>query len=157
MLISLWAASLLALHSLRVVAQEDTDDLFDDNDDEPRAEDNESGVPNELFSNLIPQKLLKTAEQISQDFKYPEMTNGEGKWILEPANRWSAGFVPASLYALQQRTEFCKPTQENGLALADWRKVGQATSDGLIPLTKSNGVGHDVGFLSFPFVEELRM
>jgi hypothetical protein len=41
------------------------------------------------------------------------------------------------------------------LNIADWLTLGRSTSNGLIPLELVNTVGHDVGFLSFPFVEEL--
>jgi hypothetical protein len=41
------------------------------------------------------------------------------------------------------------------LGNADWVGLGRTWSDGLISLESSNSVGHDVGFLSFPFVEEL--
>jgi hypothetical protein len=42
-------------------------------------------------------------------------------------------------------------------SLSFQRSYSEPHNSGLIPLETHNGQGHDVGFLSFPFVEELAM
>ena len=63
---------------------------------------------------------------------------------------WTSGFFPATLYALNTRTRLCGQGSTN----TDWRALGQRWSSLLLPITRSNSVQHDVGFISFPFVEE---
>jgi len=43
------------------------------------------------------------------------------------------------------------------LGIANWLELGREASAALVPLEIKNGQGHDVGFLSFPFVEELAL
>ncbi|KAJ6582824.1 glycoside hydrolase family 88 protein [Mycena sp. CBHHK59/15] len=59
------------------------------------------------------------------------------------------------MYALNTRKTLCGVSPANGLSAADWLTLGRSASNGLIPLELHNNQGHDVGFLSFPFVEEL--
>jgi len=111
----------------------------------------------ELFSPLIPQKILSTARGLSP-VKYPQYTDtSSGNWLLFDPDTWTSGFFPGTLYALNTRKQLCGATTTNGLGSADWLGLGRAWNVALIPLEASNSVGHDVGFLSFPFVEELAM
>lgn len=117
-----------------------------------------SAVSPELFSNLIPTKVLATANSIPSSFQYPQYTDTTaGIWQLFSPNTWTSGFFPVTLYALNTRKTLCGATSANSLGIADWISLGRSISTGLIPLEASNGVGHDVGFLSFPFIEELVM
>ncbi|KAF8894707.1 glycoside hydrolase family 88 protein [Infundibulicybe gibba] len=75
--------------------------------------------PAQLFSPLIPQKVLATFRNIPRAIQYPQYTDT------------SAGNC------------------------ADWLALGRSVSSGLVPLEAKNSVGHDVGFISFPFIEEL--
>ncbi|KAJ7460940.1 glucuronyl hydrolase [Mycena galericulata] len=110
----------------------------------------------QLFSNLIPQKVLATAKSLPAVIQYPQYTDTSvGDWLYFSPDTWTSGFFPATLYALNTRKKLCGATASNGLSAADWLDLGRAASNGLIPLELQNTVGHDVGFLSFPFVEEL--
>jgi hypothetical protein len=113
-------------------------------------------VPAQLYSNLIPQKVLATTKALPAPLEYPQYTDtSKGDWIYFNPDLWTSGFFPATLYALDARKTLCGATPANGLNIADWLTLGRSTSNGLIPLELVNTVGHDVGFLSFPFVEEL--
>ncbi|KAJ7090355.1 glycoside hydrolase family 88 protein [Mycena belliarum] len=113
-------------------------------------------VPAQLFSRLIPQKVLATAKSLPVPIQYPQYTDtSHGNWIDFDPDTWTSGFFPATLYALNTRKALCGATPSNGLSAGDWLNLGRAASNGLIPLEAHNNQGHDVGFLSFPFVEEL--
>lgn len=109
-------------------------------------------VPPELFSPLTPQKVLATYKA-SPSLQWPQYTDGSGRWLFFPPRTWTSGFFPATLYALNTRRQLCGATDANQLGIADWVALGRANSRGL-PLD-AGGIGHDVGFISFPFVEEL--
>ncbi|KAF9466278.1 glycoside hydrolase family 88 protein [Collybia nuda] len=111
--------------------------------------------PAELFSPIVPQKVLATFKALPNPIKYPQYTTTGGIWQYFSPNTWTSGFFPVTGYALNTRKSLCGATSANNLGIADWLALGRAASNGLIPLEISNGVGHDVGFLSFPFVEEL--
>lgn len=113
------------------------------------------GIPQELFSPLSPQKVLATY-RASPSQQWPQFTDGAGKWEFYPPRTWTSGFFPTTLYALNTRRQLCGATDANQLGIADWLALGRANSRGL-PLDAGGGVGHDVGFMSFPFVEELAM
>ncbi|SJL04828.1 uncharacterized protein ARMOST_08199 [Armillaria ostoyae] len=111
-------------------------------------------VATNLYSSLIPSKVLATAKKVNGQF--PQYTDSSaGVWKLFSADKWTSGFFPVTLYALEKRKTLCGATSANGLNAADWVSLGRKTSAGLAALTKTNNVGHDVGFLSFPFVHEL--
>ncbi|KAJ7491223.1 glycoside hydrolase family 88 protein [Mycena latifolia] len=113
-------------------------------------------VPAQLFSGLIPQKVLATAKSLPAPIQYPQYTDTSvGHWLDFVPDTWTSGFFPATLYALNTRKTLCAATAANGLSSGDWLNLGRAASNGLIPLETHNNQGHDVGFLSFPFVEEL--
>jgi hypothetical protein len=117
-----------------------------------------ASVPPELFSPLIPQKILATFNSLPNPTQYPQYTDQtEGKWQVFVPDTWTSGFFPATGYALNRRKELCGATQNNQLGIADWLNLGRAASTALIPLEITNHQGHDVGFLSYPFMEELKV
>ncbi len=117
-----------------------------------------AAIPPQLFSSLVPAKILDTAESLPLPVQYPQYTDMElGQWQLFSPNTWTSGFFPATLYALNTRKALCGTSENNNLAIADWLNLGRSTSSGLIPLETDNTLGHDVGFISFAFVEELAM
>ncbi|KAI5125003.1 hypothetical protein M0805_007427 [Coniferiporia weirii] len=111
-----------------------------------------ANAPSELLSSLIAQKVANTISNFSDPAVYPEYTDSAGKWLYFQTDSWTTGFFPTMLYALNTRTSLCP---EDGLNSTDW--VGQARrwSTPEISLETNNTQGHDVGFLSFPFQEEL--
>jgi hypothetical protein len=113
--------------------------------------------PAQLFSPIVPQKVLATFKALPNPINYPQYTTTSGTWQYFSPNTWTSGFFPVTGYALNTRKTLCGASPANNLGIADWVALGRAASNGLVPLEISNGVGHDVGFLSFPFVEELAM
>jgi hypothetical protein len=115
-------------------------------------------VPPQLYSGIIPTKVLATAKSLPAPIQYPQYTDTSvGNWLDFVPDTWTSGFFPTTLYALNTRKTVCGATAANGLGSADWVNLGRAASNGLIPLETHNNQGHDVGFLSFPFVQELAM
>lgn len=115
-----------------------------------------ASAPSQLFSPLIPQKVLATFNALPSPVQYPQYTDTTtGKWQYFTPWTWTSGFFPVTGYALNTRKTLCGGTPANGLGVADWLALGRSASTGLIGLDASHGIGHDVGFLSFPFVEEL--
>ncbi|KAK7449784.1 hypothetical protein VKT23_013260 [Stygiomarasmius scandens] len=110
-----------------------------------------SQVPSELFSPLIPSKVLNTSRILPTPIKYPQYTTRDGTWQLFVPDTWTSGFFPSTPYALDTRAKLC-PSQTAG---TDWVALGRSLSTGLIPLETHNTQGHDVGFLSMPFMLEL--
>ncbi|KAL0947490.1 hypothetical protein HGRIS_013593 [Hohenbuehelia grisea] len=111
-------------------------------------------TPPELFSPLVASKVLATAKSVRNTF--PQYTDtSAGNWQFFNADTWTSGFFPATLYELNRRKTLCGT--RNGVGSADWVNLGRAWSTGEIPLETHTGVGHDVGFLSFPFVNELEI
>ncbi|KAJ7581499.1 glucuronyl hydrolase [Mycena floridula] len=120
-----------------------------------------SGIPAELFSSTIPTKVLAAANSLPDPIQYPQYTSKSGGWLFFAPDTWTSGFFPATLYALNTRKSLCGATTENGLGIADWKTLARSTSAGLIPLETDPGerknIQHDVGFISFPFAEELEI
>ena len=115
-------------------------------------------LPTELFSPLIAQKVLKTAQTVQSPPKYPQYTDRvQGVWEYFNPDTWTSGFFPATAYLLNARKDKCGADDDNGLGGADWLELGRAMSAGLVPLEDHTTQGHDVGFLSFPFIEELKV
>lgn len=112
----------------------------------------QANVPAELFSPLSPRKVLATV-RASPNLQWPQYTDTSGRWLFFPPRTWTSGFFPTTLYALNTRRRLCGATDANQLGIADWLALGRQNSRGL-PLD-DGGIGHDVGFMSFPFVEEL--
>lgn len=110
-------------------------------------------APSELYSPLVSQKVLAVAQSEPNPAKYPQYTDRTaGAWLYFSPNTWTSGFFPTTLYALNTRAQLCGTSDGQS-----WVKLGRQWSTGEIPLEQSNGVGHDVGFLSMPFIEELAM
>ena len=111
--------------------------------------------PPELFSPLVAQKVLATAQTQHDPPQYPQWTDRiTGVWDYFQPDTWTSGFFPATLYALNTRASLCPAA---GLNSTDWVTLGQTWSAAEVPSETKTGVGHDVGFLSFPFAEELAM
>lgn len=109
--------------------------------------------PAELYSPLIAQKVLKTAQSLSNPPTYPEYTDRTvGNWIDFVADTWTTGFFPVTLYALNTRATLCNTSDG-----PSWVELGQQWSTGEVPLEAHSTLGHDVGFVSMPFMEELKM
>ena len=103
----------------------------------------------ELFSPIIPHKVLNTFQSLPHPIQYPEYTDTTvGDWIYFPPDTFTSGFFPATAYALNTRSRLCP----DGI---DWLSIGRASSAALVPLEIKNTVGHAVGFLSYPFAEEI--
>lgn len=117
-----------------------------------------SKTPPELFSPLIRTKLHATAATFDPSRPvYPQYTDRvEGQWKYLRPDTWTSGFLPATLYAMNTREKLCGPATGGGPKV-DWVNLGREWSTGEIPLETQTSVGHDVGFLSFPFVDELEM
>jgi hypothetical protein len=113
-------------------------------------------LPNHLFDPLIAQKLLTTAHLAPGiPTSYPQYTTRDtGAWILLPADTWTSGFLPATFYVLAERAKLC-PRSMHGTTRDQWLEIARTSATGEIPLEEHTSVGHDVGFLSFPFVYEL--
>lgn len=114
-------------------------------------------IPTQLYSPLIPQKVLATYNALPKPIRYPQYTTTTGTWLYFSPDTWTSGFFPATLYALNSRKAVCPANPANALALANWVTLGRSASTGLVPLEGGNNQGHDQGFLSFPFAEELEM
>ncbi|KAF9566281.1 glycoside hydrolase family 88 protein [Agrocybe pediades] len=113
-------------------------------------------LPDELFSSDIPSKVLAAFKTLPAPIQYPQYTDtSAGKWLFFSPNTWTSGFFPATAYAINTRQQLCGSTPANGLSMADWLSLGRSASTELLSLNANNGIGHDVGFISFPFVEEL--
>ena len=109
--------------------------------------------PPQLYSPLISSKVRSTATSESNPPIYPQYTDSTvGQWQDFVPDTWTTGFFPATLYALNTRAKLCG-TGDGGT----WVQLGRQWSTGEIPLETNNTVGHDVGFLSMPFVEEYNM
>ena len=116
--------------------------------------------PQELFSPLIYQKAIKVASNLSTPVLYPQYTNESGDWLYFKLNTWTTGFLPSLLYALDERAELCSnsTTNANGTRNGtDWLSLARAWSAPEIAMERSNTIGHDVGFASFPFQDELKV
>jgi hypothetical protein len=115
-----------------------------------------ASAPAELFSPLVPAKVAAAFNALPTPVQYPQYTDTTaGKWLFFSPDTWTSGFFPVTGYALNTRKALCGATPANGLGQADWLDLGRAASNGLLDLDANHGIGHDVGFISFPFVEEL--
>ncbi|KIY63756.1 glycoside hydrolase family 88 protein, partial [Cylindrobasidium torrendii FP15055 ss-10] len=109
----------------------------------------------ELYSPLVASKVLKTYNSLPASIQYPQWTTTSGKWVLFSPRTWTSSFFPTTLYALHTRESLCGATPQNQLGIADWQKLGWEASQGVADISGDHTLDHDVGFLSFPFVEEL--
>ncbi|KZP01217.1 glycoside hydrolase family 88 protein [Calocera viscosa TUFC12733] len=116
-------------------------------------------IPVELYSPIIAQKLLKTAQSQSSPSSYPQYTNpgGNGSWDLFSADTWTSAFFSGELYLLNQRFTILCPGGAANVNGTDWIVDGQDWSEGLASLTTTNTLGHDVGFISQPFRDDVSL
>ncbi|KAF9533511.1 glycoside hydrolase family 88 protein [Crepidotus variabilis] len=115
-----------------------------------------AAFPGDLFSPLIAQKVLHTYQSLPSLNQYPHVTDStQGKWKYMPSDWWTAGFFPATLYLMNTRKTQCGASNEQ--AMADWLNLGRSASSALLGVTDAGDVGHDVGFVSFAFSEELKV
>lgn len=113
----------------------------------------QSTPPSQLYDPLVSQKILKTAQNEPNPAKYPQYTDRTaGAWQYFATDTWTSGFFPATLYALNTRAKLCGKSDGDS-----WVQLGRQWSTGEIALQTKNSVGHDVGFISMPFIEELQM
>jgi hypothetical protein len=104
-----------------------------------------------LFSPLVAQKVAATSNDFSGTF--PQYTTRDtGKWLWFTPNTWTSGFFPATLYAMNTRKQLCPHTIPGNY---DWLTKGRDWSLPLVSIETHNTVQHDVGFISYPFQEEL--
>lgn len=110
--------------------------------------------PTQLYSTLVADKTYNATNAVKQStWTFPQYTStSTGSWIWFGAETWTSGFFPGSLYLLNTRAKKC-PT--SNAAKYDWLALGRKWSEGLVQIETNNGVQHDVGFISFPFQEEL--
>ncbi|KAF9650840.1 glycoside hydrolase family 88 protein [Thelephora ganbajun] len=108
--------------------------------------------PKELYSRLVSSKILATARDRRDGKSYPHNTDQvNGIWNYVGTDWWTSGFFPSTLYSMNRRSELCPTTVDK----VDWVNLGQVWSADLTRLLIRNSVGHDIGFISFPFVDEL--
>lgn len=109
--------------------------------------------PDQLMSPLVSEKILRTARSPLNPMQYPQYTDRTaGDWLYFVPDTWTSGFFPATLYAMRTRAELCQWGEDNA---SIYLNLGRQWSTAEIPLETDNTVGHDVGFLSYPFVAEL--
>ncbi|KAL0070580.1 hypothetical protein AAF712_002419 [Marasmius tenuissimus] len=115
--------------------------------------------PQELYSPLIPQKVLRTYSSLPNPIEYPQWTDKAhlAKWDYFIPDTWTSGFFPATLYEMNTRQALCKENPDAAGLGRDWLGMGRKASDGLVNLPGHNTQGHDVGFLAFAFMEELKV
>ncbi|KIM49493.1 glycoside hydrolase family 88 protein [Hebeloma cylindrosporum] len=117
-----------------------------------------AAIPSELFASLLPQKVLDTFNALPSPIQYPQYTDTvAGEWVYFSPDTWTSGFLPTIGYAMNTRKALCGATPTNGLGSADWLSLARSASNGLLSLNASRSIAHDVGFISFPFVEELAL
>ncbi|OCH85221.1 d-4,5 unsaturated-glucuronyl hydrolase-like protein [Obba rivulosa] len=107
----------------------------------------------QLFSPLVAEKIAKVAAAPPNPIQYPQYTDRvEGDWIWFKPDEWTTGFFPATLYAMHKRAQLCPSISGNA---SQWLELGRSWSTGEISLEHNNTLGHDVGFVSYPFMLEL--
>ncbi|KAF8509559.1 d-4,5 unsaturated-glucuronyl hydrolase-like protein [Gautieria morchelliformis] len=105
----------------------------------------------ELYSPLIAPKVQAIAETEPNPANYPQYTDRtQGIWEYFTPTTWTSGFFPALLYLLDTRSKLCPSLNQ-----PDWLSMGRDWSVGLVPLEDNKNLDHDVGFLSYPFQQEL--
>ncbi|KLO10657.1 Six-hairpin glycosidase [Schizopora paradoxa] len=119
------------------------------------AQSSSLSLPSELYSSSIGSKILAIANKEPAPPTYPQYTDrSQGTWqYFNPNTTWTTGFFPATLYAMHTRQTLCPSENDN----TDWVTLGRSWSTGIIPFETHNGLEHDVGFVSFPFQEELQI
>lgn len=115
--------------------------------------------PTELFSPEVAQKIASTASNLSLPTLYPEYTDASGKWLYFETDTWTTGFFPSLLYAMNARSVMCANSQTSDETLngTDWLNLARSWASPEVTLESNNSLGHDVGFVSFPFQDELAL
>ncbi|KAH7104069.1 Six-hairpin glycosidase [Auriculariales sp. MPI-PUGE-AT-0066] len=114
-------------------------------------------APATLFDPLIAAKLLHEAETVNAPPLLPSITSTDGKWMWTSPNNWTAGFLPATLYQLAKRECLCPSSTLVGDSVPNWLEYGRTWTGPVATLHWNNTVGHDVGYVSFPFVDEVAL
>lgn len=104
-----------------------------------------------ITSPLIFSKYEKTSSNYRAN-SYPSITSKTGTWDWYGNDYWTSGFFPGLLYLLNERRNLC-PGKTN----VDWLARARQWSASLVPLQSHNTVGHDTGFLSYPYSSELKI
>ena len=105
----------------------------------------------ELYSSLIMPKIRAIANAEPNPVNYPQYTDTtQGIWKYFTPTTWTSGFFPALLYLLDTRCKLCPSHGQ-----PNWLALGRDWSLGLVPLEDNKELDHDVGFLSYPFQQEL--
>jgi hypothetical protein len=112
-------------------------------------------APASLYSTLIYDKTYTTTHAVAQSaWTFPQYTDSKGVWKWFAAQTWTSGFYPAMAYLLNHRVPKC-PDINPSRPAGKWLAIGRKWSEGLVQIESNNQVRHDVGFISFPFQEEL--
>jgi hypothetical protein len=132
-------------------------------------------VPAELFSSSTLSKVLTLANTTATPSTWPEYTGADGSWELEAESDWTSGFFPSSLYLLHQRDLLCPSVRplpvihssvrhsadyvSQSADGTDWLALARTWSSGLYAPSEAVLASwlHDVGFNSFPMLEELKL
>ncbi|KZV92163.1 glycoside hydrolase family 88 protein [Exidia glandulosa HHB12029] len=114
-----------------------------------------SKLPAELFDPLVAKKVLAMAQSSFSPPAYPSITSTSGVWQWGSPDNWITGFFPSTLYQLAKRECLCPGSTAVDGAVPDWLELGRTWSGAIPSLHWHNGQGHDVGFISWPFAEEL--
>lgn len=114
-----------------------------------------SRLPAELFDPLVARKVLAMTAHSASPPAYPSITSTDGVWQWSSPDNWITGFFPSTLYQLAKRECLCPGATAVDGAVPDWLQLGRAWSAAIPALHWHNGQGHDVGFISWPFAEEL--
>ncbi|KAF8590459.1 glycoside hydrolase family 88 protein [Ramaria rubella] len=114
-----------------------------------------STPPTQLFSPFIAPKVQAVALNEPNPAFYPEYTgvniNGTNNvWQYFTPTTWTSGFFPGLLYLLDTRAKLCPSDSQ-----PDWLALGRNWALGILPLADDKTLDHDVGFLSYPFQQEL--
>ena len=105
----------------------------------------------ELYSPLITPKVRAIAEAEPNTANYPQYTDTiQGAWKYFTPTTWTSGFFPSLLYLLDTRSKLCSSHGQ-----PNWLALGRDWSIGLVSLADDKELDHDVGFLSYPFQQEL--
>ncbi|KAH9842985.1 d-4,5 unsaturated-glucuronyl hydrolase-like protein [Rhodofomes roseus] len=114
-----------------------------------------SSPPAELYSPLVAEKIRTTALSPPNPMQYPQYTDRTvGDWLYFSPDTWTTGFFPATLYAIYDRAQSCHWGADNA---SEWLALGRQWSSAEVSLEKNNTLEHDVGFVSFPFMDELQV
>jgi hypothetical protein len=115
--------------------------------------------PKELYSPLVPTKVLATANNLPNltVMPYESYPSTGGAWGYRITDWWTAGYFPATAYSLHTRATLCEPSDENGLNQADWLELGRYLLNPIAELSFGNTQNHDQGFMSLGLQADIQM